>query len=57
MVKNAIKFTKKGYIKIRVSYEWPQSLLVVHVADSGAGIAKKDYKKLFTRFGKLHRTA
>ena len=57
MVKNAIKFTKKGFIKIRVSYEWPQSLLVVHVTDSGAGIAKRDYKKLFTRFGKLHRTA
>ena len=31
--------------------------LVVHVKDTGVGIAAKDMGKLFTRFGKLHRTA
>jgi len=30
---------------------------VVHIKDTGAGIAKEDIPKLFTRFGKLHRTA
>ena len=31
--------------------------LVVHVTDTGIGIAPDDIPKLFTRFGKLHRTA
>ena len=30
---------------------------MVHIEDSGAGIAQEDIPKLFTRFGKLHRTA
>jgi len=29
----------------------------VHVKDTGTGIAAEDFPKLFTRFGKLHRTA
>ena len=32
-------------------------MLVIHVEDTGAGIAKVDFPKLFTRFGKLQRTA
>ena len=38
-------------------YDEPDYLLVVHVKDSGTGIADEDYPKLFTRFGKLHRTS
>ena len=30
---------------------------MLHVEDSGAGISKEDVPKLFTRFGKLQRTA
>ena len=30
---------------------------MVHIEDTGVGIAKEDIPKLFTRFGKLHRTA
>ena len=30
---------------------------MLHVEDSGAGISKEDAPKLFTRFGKLQRTA
>ena len=30
---------------------------MVNVKDNGTGIAKEDLSKLFTRFGKLHRTA
>jgi len=32
-------------------------LLIVHVKDSGTGISADDLPKLFTRFGKLQRTA
>ena len=32
-------------------------MLKVHVVDSGKGIRQEDISKLFTMFGKLHRTA
>ena len=32
-------------------------MIVVHVVDTGAGISQEDFPKLFTRFGKLQRTA
>ena len=58
LVKNALKFTKHGgSISIRASYHWQHSCLVIHVQDTGAGIAKEDLPKLFSLFGKLHRTA
>ena len=57
LIKNALKFTKRGEVKINISYRSPSQLLVVHVKDTGAGIAIEDFPKLFTRFGKLQRTA
>ena len=58
LVRNASKFTKKGSIVIRACYSYePDHLLIVHVKDTGAGIAREDFPKLFTRFGKLQRTA
>ena len=54
LVKNAVKFTRSGSIVIKVSYIHEQpNLLIVHVKDTGSGIAKADFAKLFTRFGKL----
>ena len=29
----------------------------MYVSDTGSGIASEDFTKLFSRFGKLHRTA
>ena len=57
LVKNALKFTSEGSIKIKTEYRDDLSLLVVHVIDTGAGIVLEDFTKIFTRYGKLHRTA
>ena len=58
LVKNALKFTSSGdRITVRVCYKKDLSLLIVEVEDTGAGIAQEDFPKLFTRFGKLSRTA
>ena len=56
LVKNALKFTSiDGAITISVCYT--DGFLVVNVLDNGTGIAAEDFPKLFTRFGKLQRTA
>lgn len=56
MVRNAIKFTERGNITIEVRYGKDRRL-ELSVQDTGAGIAAEDLGRLFTRFGKLHRTA
>ena len=58
LVKNALKFTKAGQIHIKACYRYePENLLVLHVEDTGVGIMSQDFPKLFSRFGKLQRTA
>ncbi len=58
LIKNALKFTTRGQIEVKVNYKDPligenKSTLQVDVKDSGVGIAEEDIGKLFTRFGKL----
>ena len=57
LVKNAKMFTNLGAIDIKTSFDRKKELLVVHVNDTGSGIAEDDLPKLFNKFGKLHRTA
>ena len=57
LVKNALKFTNQGYIIIKACYRYDLESIVVHVSDTGAGIAKEDLWKLFSKYGKLERTA
>lgn len=60
LIRNAIKFTTEGFIKICIKYENNPpagNKLFIDVIDSGSGIAKEDMSLLFTRFGKLQRTA
>ena len=57
MVKNAFKFTQQGTIKIFACYDYFNQQLIIQVRDPGLGIASEDLSKLFSRFGKLHRTA
>jgi len=57
LVKNALKFTKSGAeIAVNLNYEATASI-VVTVTDTGIGFEPEEAPKLFTRFGKLQRTA
>ena len=57
MVKNAIKFTSQGNIDIKACYNKEIKQLIVHIKDTGQGIEKKEFQHLFSKFGKLSRTA
>ena len=57
LIKNALKFTRAGSINVALAYDIDNQMLVGHVRDTGVGIAKRDQAKLFSRFGKLLRTA
>lgn len=43
LVKNALKFTSKGYIQIKASYDYEDKSLIVHIEDTGAGIDEQDF--------------
>ena len=58
LIKNAYKFTNKdGSITVKMSYGDSSNFLSVQVCDTGVGISEAEIEKLFSRFGKLHRTA
>ena len=42
LIKNALKFTPSGSIKIRASYDFSQNSIVVHVQDTGLGIEEEE---------------
>ncbi len=56
IINNAIKYTEKGGIVIRIRYEKDSSKLVVKVTDSGIGIREEDMEKLFSSFQRLDET-
>lgn len=55
LVSNAIKYTKKGYVTIRVSILQGEACKSIRIAveDTGLGIKEDDLKKLFREFGKI----
>ena len=57
LTKNALKFTLRGEIKIRASYDLLNEKLIVHVIDTGIGINSLEKEKLFSMFGKVERSA
>ena len=60
LIKNAYKFTDRlGTIWISAGLrKWmEESYLVVHVRDNGVGIVAHELERLFSRFGKMQRTA
>ena len=53
LIRNALKFTGKGYIEIQV--EDKEDIVEVSVKDSGKGIAEEDLPKVFGKFQQFDR--
>ncbi len=51
-ITNAVKFTKRGYIKM--GYACKDNGLDIYVEDTGMGIEKQNLSKIFDRFKKLN---
>jgi len=52
LISNAVKFTDKG--TVRLSAACQDGFLRLSVADTGIGIAKKDFGKIFEKFNQVH---
>ncbi len=50
LISNAIKFTKKGYIKITSKFNKKTNKVIIIVEDTGNGVAKFAQKHIFTPF-------
>ncbi len=50
LVKNAVKFTKKGYVQLCVSAMNDSSSLLFEIKDSGIGISKEKQDRIFTDY-------
>lgn len=55
-VGNAIKYTAKGRIKVKVRYNWAAAWLEVQVKDTGVGIKPENIKNLFKPFTQLQES-
>jgi PAS domain S-box-containing protein len=54
LIGNALKFTEKGSIKVKISRKGKSSVLI-EVIDTGIGISKEDKAKLFKKFFQIQR--
>jgi PAS domain S-box-containing protein len=54
LIGNALKFTEKGSIKVRISRKGRTSVMI-EVIDTGIGISKEDKTKLFKKFFQIQR--
>ncbi|MCA9391889.1 hypothetical protein KC614_01630 [candidate division WWE3 bacterium] len=54
LVNNAIKYTKKGYVKVSIKKE--DKFAIVNVSDTGVGISEADQARLFTKFFRTEQT-
>lgn len=51
-INNAVKFTKKGYIKLGYEFKKEENNVYIYVEDSGIGISREAIEKVFERFYK-----
>ncbi|MBI3887675.1 HAMP domain-containing histidine kinase [Candidatus Microgenomates bacterium] len=52
---NAVKFTQENG-KVAINVKIKDDKVLISISDTGMGIAKEDFPKLFTKFGRLHNT-
>ena len=53
---NAIKFTNKGSVKVKVSYLKDEDKLQIEVVDTGIGMNEEEISKLFKAFHQANKT-
>lgn len=56
IINNAIKYTKRGSVKVNLSFDKERSRMHFVVTDTGIGIKEKDISKLFSSFQRLEET-
>lgn len=49
LLKNALKFTSRGSIQIKTSYNYIEQTLCIHLRDSGTGISRENLQSLLQR--------
>lgn len=57
LIKNANKFTTKGYIELGWNWDNSKEDLTIYVKDTGKGIPEKELKMIFNRFYKVDEFA
>lgn len=50
LLKNAVKFTSKGYVRLKVAQRKNSSILLFEITDSGIGISEETKKHLFSDY-------
>ena len=53
LLQNAIKFTNKGHITLRVTLDEPKGQMVFAVIDTGIGVPEEARERIFERFEKV----
>jgi len=53
LLSNSLKFTKVGFISLKIKYEIQDSKLIFNVLDSGVGIKQEFLKRIFKPFSKF----
>lgn len=50
---NAIKYTFQGYVRVALTYNEENDLIITSIKDTGIGIKREDFPKLFKLYGKI----
>jgi CheY-like chemotaxis protein len=53
LIGNAVKFTERGEVLVRLSYDQTAGALAVRVEDSGPGLSERQRQRLFQRFSQV----
>ena len=52
LVDNAIKYTEKGFVEVRIEQDINPTLMRISVRDTGVGLSFQDKEKIFKRFSR-----